>query len=99
VRRERAKPPTEHGGSEGEYIAVCVRDQGGGIADDDLSHIFEPFFTTKEIGEGTGLGLSVAYGIVREHDGWIAVKSEAGKGSAFTIYLPDGSGAAASAGA
>ena len=70
------------------YVGVEVRDDGVGIADEDLDQIFEPFFTTKPVGEGTGLGLSVSYGIVREHGGWIEVDSEAGEGTTFTVVLP-----------
>jgi two-component system, NtrC family, sensor kinase len=59
-----------------------------GIAPDALAHIFEPFFTTKDVGEGTGLGLSVCHGIVQEHRGWITVDSTPGRGSRFSVYLP-----------
>ncbi len=88
IGRERAIPPADHGGAEGEWIAVSVRDSGVGITPENLSRVFEPFFTTKDVGEGTGLGLSVSYGIVRDHGGWIDVRSEPGKGSTFRIYLP-----------
>ncbi len=78
------------GGAAGErdYVRLSIVDQGTGIAPGDLPHIFEPFFTTKDVGEGTGLGLSVCYGIVEEHGGWIAVDSTVGEGSRFTVYLP-----------
>jgi two-component system NtrC family sensor kinase len=90
VRRERAKPPADHGGAEGDWLALRVRDQGEGIAPDVLPHVFEPFFTTKDVGTGTGLGLSVAHGIVSDHGGWIAVESSPMHGSTFVVYLPAG---------
>jgi len=81
-------PPADIDRALGEYAYVCVEDQGVGMTSEQMAHIFEPFFTTKDVGEGTGLGLSVAYGIVRDHGGWIGVASEIGKGSRFSIYLP-----------
>jgi signal transduction histidine kinase len=84
---ERVTPPPDVGGPAADYVTVTVQDEGTGIAADILPRIFEPFFTTKEVGEGTGLGLSVAYGIVREHGGWIDVESSPGEGSRFTIFL------------
>lgn len=86
----RACPPADIGGKDGPYVCVRVADEGEGIAKENVPHVFEPFFTTKDVGEGTGLGLSVAYGIVRDHGGWIAVESELGKGSVFAVYLPAG---------
>ncbi|MBN2576200.1 MAG: HAMP domain-containing protein [Deltaproteobacteria bacterium] len=76
------------GDAEPQYAVISVQDEGVGIAPELLPRIFEPFFTTKDVGEGTGLGLSVAYGIVREHGGWIDVTSEPEKGSSFSVYLP-----------
>ncbi len=72
----------------GPWALLEVRDQGTGIAADKLPEIFDPFFTTKPVGEGTGLGLSVAYGIVQEHGGWIEAESEPLRGSCFRIWLP-----------
>lgn len=69
-------------------IRIVVEDEGTGIAPELMERVFEPFFTTKDVGEGTGLGLSVAHGIVAERQGWIAVDSDAGRGSRFSIYLP-----------
>jgi CheY-like chemotaxis protein len=75
--------------SPGSYLAVSVRDTGEGMEQRVLSHLFEPFFTTKDIGKGTGLGLASVYGTVKSHNGYIDVKSEPGKGSTFTLYVPD----------
>jgi PAS domain S-box-containing protein len=72
----------------GRFIAVAASDTGSGIAADQMQVIFEPFFTTKEVGKGTGLGLSQAFGFVKQSGGEILVTSELGKGSTFTIYLP-----------
>jgi signal transduction histidine kinase len=88
VSRERRAPPPDHGGGEAAYVRVRVRDEGRGVAPGDLPHLFEPFFTTKDIGQGTGLGLSVAHGIVREHGGWMDVQSELGHGTELSVYLP-----------
>lgn len=72
----------------GGAVEIAVTDTGTGIAPEHLPRIFDPFFTTKEPGRGTGLGLSVSYGIVKGHGGWIEVESEPGKGSMFRIVLP-----------
>ena len=72
----------------GNFLAVSVADTGTGMEPEVLQHIFEPFFSVKGDGHGTGLGLSVAYGIARQHDGWIHVESQVGKGSVLTLYLP-----------
>ncbi|MXZ09342.1 MAG: PAS domain S-box protein [Gemmatimonadetes bacterium] len=71
-----------------DWVVVRIRDTGTGIEEEHLSHLFDPFFTTKEVGEGTGLGLSVSYGLIQEHGGRIEVSSQPGKGSEFQIYLP-----------
>jgi signal transduction histidine kinase len=71
-------------------VEIRVADNGYGIEESQLHLIFDPFFTTKPTGEGTGLGLSVSYGIVKKHGGEILVESEAGQGSTFTIVLPVG---------
>ncbi len=74
--------------TEGEHIVVRISDTGSGISPENLSKIFTPFFTTKPIGVGTGLGLSVSYGIIQKHRGTIEVQSAVGKGTTFTIKLP-----------
>ena len=74
--------------AERKSIEIAIADTGCGIAPDNLDKLFDPFFTTKEVGEGTGLGLSVSLGIVERHGGTIRVQSEVGRGSTFTIWLP-----------
>jgi two-component system NtrC family sensor kinase len=70
------------------YARIAIADEGLGIPSENLPRLFEPFFTTKSVGEGTGLGLPVSYGIVQEHGGWIAVESAVGRGTRFDIFLP-----------
>jgi len=86
AKRVRAKAPEAD--DESEYVCVAVKDGGAGIAPADLPRVFEPFFTTKDLGEGTGLGLSVTYGIVQEHSGFAEVTSELGQGSCFQLFFP-----------
>jgi two-component system cell cycle sensor histidine kinase/response regulator CckA len=83
--------PIQHGRAKvpaGPYVVVRVQDEGVGIPHDKLEKVFEPFFTTKRTGEGTGLGLSTVYGIVKQSGGFIFVDSTQGKGSVFTLMFP-----------
>ncbi len=73
---------------KGDYVVIEVVDSGHGIPEGKLNKIFEPFFTTKQVGEGTGLGLSTAYGIIKQTGGFIFADSPPGQGATFTIYLP-----------
>lgn len=75
-------------GDAGDRVWVEVEDDGCGIAPEHLARVFDPFFTTKPVGRGTGLGLSLAYGIVQKHQGRIDVRSEPGRGSCFRVTLP-----------
>ncbi|MHB9155113.1 MAG: PAS domain S-box protein [Endomicrobiales bacterium] len=86
VREEYAR--TNSGARPGAYVCLTVEDTGAGIEKGVLPHIFEPFFTTKKAGKGSGLGLSVVYGIVQQHGGWVNVYSEPGHGTTFRIYIP-----------
>jgi two-component system, NtrC family, sensor kinase len=88
IARRDVCPPHDVDAAPGEYFSISVRDEGQGISAQHIDHVFEPFYTTKDVGEGTGLGLSVSHGIAREHRGWIGVESEPSKGSTFTLYLP-----------
>ena len=72
----------------GEYVRITVKDTGHGIAPEVIDRIFEPFFTTKPAGRGTGLGLALVHSVVSEHKGFIEVASELGRGTTFTVWIP-----------
>ncbi len=88
VQLDQATAELTPNAAEGAYVVFSVTDTGIGIPSEQIEKIFEPFFTTKEIGKGTGLGLSIVSGIVKGHNGFVTVKSEVGKGTTFSVYLP-----------
>jgi signal transduction histidine kinase len=88
VSLEIRRVPTTYRDAAGEHLRVSVTDTGTGMDEETRKRIFEPFFTTKDVGEGTGLGLAVAYGIIQDYGGWIDVDSKPGQGSRFLIHLP-----------
>ena len=75
-------------GEDPQSVEISFADTGVGISAEYLDKIFEPFFTTKMVGEGTGLGLSVSYGLIKNHGGEIKVRSEVNQGTVFTVILP-----------
>jgi CheY-like chemotaxis protein len=78
----------ERGLAPGQYVSICVTDTGCGMPPDVIAQVFDPFFTTKPLGQGTGLGLSMVYGFIRQSGGQVRVYSEVGKGSTLCLYVP-----------
>lgn len=70
------------------FVKISVRDGGGGISPENLEHLFEPLFSTNKKGAGAGCGLAAVYGVVKQHNGWVEVKSRPGRGSEFAVFLP-----------
>ncbi len=90
VRIDEAFCESHAWATPGRYVLLSVSDTGSGIDEETLASIFDPFFTTKQPGEGTGLGLAVVYGSVKQHKGMVDAHSEVGQGTTFRIYLPLG---------
>jgi len=88
VSLKKESPETDFNLPLGEYCCLAIKDTGTGIPPEVMSHIFDPYFTTKSLGKGSGLGLSVIHGIVKNYQGSITVESEPGKGTVFNVYLP-----------
>ena len=85
------EPPPERGTVDpADYLFIRVTDNGSGMTDETRKKLFEPFFTTKPVGQGTGMGLAMAYGIISNHQGWIQFESAPGKGTSFYLFLPFG---------
>ncbi len=72
----------------GSFVRLSVADTGSGMEQSTIDHLFEPFFTTKDVGKGSGLGLATVYGMVNQHQGWLEVQSQRGKGTTFDIFIP-----------
>lgn len=88
IHFDQAQCDVKPGLVPGDYVMLTISDDGCGMTPEILDHIFEPFFTTKQVGEGTGLGLAMVYGVVKQNNGYIDVSSQPGKGTSIRIYLP-----------
>lgn len=89
LEHRRSAPEGLRHAAHGRYTRITIADEGTGISAEHLPRLFDPFFTTKEVGEGTGLGLAVAYGIINDHGGWITAESQEGAGATFSVWLPE----------